>query len=110
MKTFSEACEATLIRTVPMDVPVDEAKVVSEIKGRIEPFLATLKEVQHSPEAFSLAVALLHLANEQDIDPVVLICIAFAQGVMVGIEMEKAPLLVGRDTPHEVRKPTEAKK
>jgi hypothetical protein len=109
MKTFSEACEATFVRIRPSDVPVDEEQISASIAETVAPFESLVEEIQNSQEAVRFSYVLLRMGLDEDVPPVDLLRIAFSHGVMVGIEMEKEPLLVGRSDPHEATDPTEAK-
>lgn len=109
MKTFSEACEATFMRTLPEGDNTPSGVAVEAIAVTMTPFHSMIEEIQESPEARGFADALFVASRTQGIPPHDLLCIAFSHGVMVGIEMEKAPLLVGREPPPEATQPTEAK-
>lgn len=98
MKTFSEAVEATMMRRKVAGSPGDD-QVVDEIRASMEPYESLHAEIQNSPEAAAFATGLLDTSpDELDGDDLfILLLVAFSHGVMVGIEMEKAPLLVGRE-------------
>jgi hypothetical protein len=109
VKTFLEAIESTMMRRYAPGM--DRTQVMDEIKESLEPYNGLHVEIQLSNEAAAFAAGLAHqLADEVDEDEVMkLLIVAFSHGVMVGIEMEKQPLLVGRDLPPEADEPTEAK-
>lgn len=85
MKTFSEACESTFMCTVPVDKE-DPLKISAELDEQLDPFRATIEEIQNSDEAEILASALLQARR----NPCDLLKIAFSHGVMVGMQMEKS--------------------
>lgn len=107
MKTFSEACQATFLRSSSNPLP---ASAQQDIDKTLDPYIDLVAEVQLSVEADELAEALLHhMVSEGRAGGVRdFLKIAFSHGVMVGIEMEKAPLLVGRSDPPEATQPKEA--
>lgn len=88
MKTFSEACESTFMRTVPIG-STEPTAVMAEIDGRLAPFISMVEEIQNAPETHALACSLLELMKGEDIHFGDLLKIAFSHGVMVGVEMEK---------------------
>lgn len=89
MKTFSEACESTFMCTVPVDKE-DPLKISAELDEQLDPFRATIEEIQNSDEAEMLASALLQLGKDARRNPCDLLKIAFSHGVMVGMQMEKS--------------------
>jgi len=109
LKTFSEACEATFMRAVPISEPQDPKKIEAELEGQLDPFQEMLDDIQTSVEADALAYVLIGQGRQAGWTPIEIIKIAFSHGVIVGVEMEKEPLLVGRSTPGEATPPTEAK-
>ena len=88
MKTFSEACESTFMRTVPVG-SADHQETLKAIETHIGPFESMMDEIQDAPETHSFAALLKKIAVNEDLTVMELIKIAFSHGVMVGIEMEK---------------------
>ena len=110
MKTFSEACQATMMHRGGQPVAESELpRVFEEIQRQIDPYIVIHEEIQNSPEAMAFAMGLIEALEDDDVKPVDYIRIAFSHGVMVGIEMEKQPFLVGREMPPEADPPKEAK-
>jgi hypothetical protein len=91
MKTFSEACESTFLR---IGRESEKAAAMIALDASIAPFAELLEEIQNSFEAEGLAVTLLRIGVDEKVVPMDLLRIAFSHGVMVGIEMEKEPLVV----------------
>jgi hypothetical protein len=71
--------------TVPVDKE-DPLKISAELDEQLDPFRATIEEIQNSDEAEILASALLQARR----NPCDLLKIAFSHGVMVGMQMEKS--------------------
>jgi hypothetical protein len=88
MKTFSEACESTFMRTVPVGL-ADHKSTMEAIDTRIGPFISMVDEIQNAPETEAFAHVLLEMADREDLNVGEVIKIAFSHGVMVGVEMEK---------------------
>jgi hypothetical protein len=88
MKTFSEACESTFMRTVPVG-SADHKSTMEAIDTRIGPFISMVDEIQNAPETHAFACVLLEMASGEDLNMAEVIKIAFSHGVMVGVEMEK---------------------
>jgi hypothetical protein len=88
MKTFSEACESTFMRTVPVG-SANHKDTLEAIDTRIGPFISMVDEIQNSPETEAFAHVLMQMGLGEDIGVVDLLKIAFSHGVMVGVEMEK---------------------
>jgi len=88
MKTFSEACESTFMRTVPVG-SADHKSTMEAIDTRIGPFISMVDEIQNAPETHAFAAVLLEMASGEDLNMAEVIKIAFSHGVMVGVEMEK---------------------
>jgi hypothetical protein len=109
VKTFSEAVESTMMRRHRPGS--DRTKELAAIKESLEPYHGLHAEIQTSREAVAFATGLVSgLSDEVGEEELIeLVIVAFSHGVMVGIEMEKQPLLVGRDLPPEADQPTEAK-
>jgi hypothetical protein len=86
MKTYTEALEATLMRT---GNPGDKSAVMTALAGTQELYSATVEEVQEAEETQALAICLIRIGKEQGMSLAELVVLAFSHGVMVGIEMEK---------------------
>jgi len=110
MKTFSEAVEATMMRR-KVAGSAENAQVMEEIRASMEPYHCLHAEIQGSQEAAAFAAGLIETSPDEldGDDLLILLVVAFSHGVMVGIEMEKAPLLVGRDPSDSPPDSTEAK-
>jgi hypothetical protein len=89
MKTFSEACESTFMRTVPEAGLTDHKSTMEAIDTRIGPFISMVDEIQNAPETEAFAQVLMQMQSGEEIEIVDLLKIAFSHGVMVGVEMEK---------------------
>ena len=94
MKTFSEAVESTMMRRHRPGSNRDKA--MNDIQRGLEPYHGLHAEVQTSAEAAAFASGLIHTISKDELDErdlAELVIVAFSHGVMVGIEMEKQPLL-----------------
>jgi hypothetical protein len=88
MKTFSEACESTFMRTVKVG-SANHKDTLEAIDTRIGPFISMVDEIQNAPETHAFAAVLKEMAVNEDLTIMELLKIAFSHGVMVGVEMEK---------------------
>jgi hypothetical protein len=108
VKTFEEALRSTMMQVHPA-VEAEAKRITAEIEAGQASFRSLLGDIQGNLETRMLASGLLTIAQHNEWSAAELVIVAFSHGVMVGIEMEKQPLLVGRDLPPEAEKPTEAK-
>ena len=105
MKTFKEALEATMFRETVWPVDAGEPivpghplydKLEAELADKQNGYSEILEEIQNHPETMKMIDAMKQLFEAEASVAELMIC-AFSHGVMVGMEMEKQPLLVGRD-------------
>lgn len=90
MRTFEEACRATIIRE-ELSETADNDRMFRQIEEALERRADILHQAQTSQEAALLVIA-IHQMNQRGVSISDCIRIAFANGVIVGIEMEKQEL------------------
>ena len=88
MKTFEEACRVTIIREEPRATANDQ-RMLRDIQTALDKRADILRQVQASPEATMLVIA-IHQLNQQGASLSDCIRTAFANGVIVGMEMERS--------------------
>lgn len=88
MRTFEEACEMVFCRKVTPET--DDATATAVLVEAQERFRSVTSEAVNSPYADGLVETLYRLYMESDFSVETIIKNAFAQGVAVGIEMERA--------------------
>ena len=84
MKTYEEAVALVMARKVK-----DINEMPTDIIEASERYQSLHEEIQSSFQAKMLAATLLALGEDQKVEPIRLLCIAFSHGVAVGVEMEK---------------------
>ena len=105
MRTFEEACRATIIRE-ERGPGADENRMLAEIQEALDRRGGVLRQVQESPEA-AMLVLVLHGMNQGGVSVSDLIRIAFANGVIVGMEMERAePPIPAESVPGRRERPS----
>ncbi len=118
LKTFEEALGDTMFRECKTPVGEGEAvlpghplyeQMEAELANTQGRYSNLLDEIQNHPETAEMIRGMAKIFDLLETTVHEMMIVAFSHGVMVGIEMEKEPLLVGRSTPPEVGNPTESK-
>lgn len=95
-KTFEEACTVMMHLADKKTSSAETQRISDELEQRMASHSALQEEIQHSKQAHALAFFLYKNSRDMGLSSVQALVIAFSHGVMVGIEMEKQPLLVER--------------
>ncbi len=87
MRTFAEACEATIMQRFKLGQIPKQAP--DELQEAADRFASMHQEIQGSEEAAVLAMFLMDMGATMGYPMQALLAVAFSHGVVVGMMMER---------------------